>query len=72
MDLTQDEFIRFKNGALLLQSEFPQIESPTACYYEGQLVSIYAPHPIKKRLIKTNKNVIEGEKNANNRVNTPL
>ena len=52
MDLTQDEFIRFKNGALLLQSEFPQIESPTACYYEGQLVSIYAPHPIKKGLLK--------------------
>ena len=52
MDLTQDEFIRFKNGAILLQSEFPQIESPTACYYEGQLVSIYGPHPIKEGLLK--------------------
>ena len=52
MDLNQEEFIRFKNGAILLQSEFPQIEEPTACYYEGQLVSIYGPHPIKKGLLK--------------------
>ncbi len=52
MDLTEDEIIRFKNGALLLQSEFPQILAPTACYYEGQLISIYGPHPIKKGLLK--------------------
>ena len=52
MDLNQEEFIRFKNGAILLQSEFPQIEAPTACYYEGQLVSIYGPHPTKKGLLK--------------------
>ena len=52
MDLNQEELIRFKNGAILLQSEFPQIEAPTACYYEGQLVSIYGPHPTKKGLLK--------------------
>ena len=52
MDLTKDDSIRFKNGAILLQSEFPQIEAPTACYYEGQLVSIYGPHPTKKGLLK--------------------
>ena len=52
MKLTEEEYIRFKNGALLLQSEFPQIKVPTACYYEGQLVSIYGPHPIKKGLLK--------------------
>ena len=52
MDLTQEEFIRFKNGAILSRSEFPQIEAPTACYYEGQLVSIYGLHPIKKGLLK--------------------
>lgn len=52
MDLNQEELIRFKNGAILLQSEFPQIEAPTACYYEGQLVSIYGAHPIKKGLLK--------------------
>ena len=52
MDLTQEELIRFKNGAILLQSDFPQIKVPTACYYEGQLVSIYGPHPIKKGLLK--------------------
>ena len=52
MDLNQEEFIRFKNGAILLQSEFPQIESPTACYYEGQLLTIYGPHPKKKGLLK--------------------
>ena len=52
MDLNQEELIRFKNGAILLQSEFPRIEAPTACYYEGQLVSIYGPHPTKKGLLK--------------------
>ena len=52
IDLTKDDFIRFKNGALLLQSEFPQIKVPTACYYEDQLISIYGPHPSKKGLLK--------------------
>ena len=52
MILTKDEFVRFKNGALLTQDEFPQIVSPTACYYGNQLVSIYGPHPIKKGLLK--------------------
>ena len=59
IDLTEDEYIRFKNGAILSQAEFPQIFAPTACYYEDQLISIYGPHPTKKRLIKTNKNVLE-------------
>ena len=52
MDLTADQFIRFKNGALFSQDEFPQIVSPTACYYENKLVSIYGSHPIKKGLLK--------------------
>ena len=52
MKLTEEEYIRFKNGALLLQSEFPQIKTPTACYYEDQLISIYGPHPSKNGLLK--------------------
>ncbi len=52
MDLTQDEFIRFKNGAILSKTEFPQIVAPTACYYEDELLTIYGPHPTKKGLLK--------------------
>ena len=52
MILTKDEFVRFKNGALLTQDEFPQIVSPTACYYGDQLIAIYGPHPVKKGLLK--------------------
>ena len=52
IDLTEDEYTRFKNGAILSQAEFPQIVAPTACYYENQLISIYGPHPSKKGLLK--------------------
>lgn len=52
MNLTEVEFIRFKNGAILTKAEFPQIEVATACYYEDQLISIYGPHPTKKDLLK--------------------
>lgn len=52
IDLTEDEYIRFKNGAILSQAEFPQILEPTACYYEEELISIYGPHPTKKGLLK--------------------
>jgi tRNA pseudouridine synthase B len=52
MDLTKDDFIRFKNGAILSQTEFPQIVVPTACYYEDELLTIYGPHPTKKGLLK--------------------
>lgn len=50
--LTKDEFIRFKNGALLTQDEFSQIVAPTACYYGDQLIAIYGPHPVKNGLLK--------------------
>ena len=62
MILTKDEFVRFKTGALLTQDEFPQIVSPTACYYGDQLIAIYGPHPVKKRLIKTNKKCFRKER----------
>ena len=52
MNLTEVEFIRFKNGAILTKAEFPQIDVATACYYEDQLISIYGPHPTKKDLLK--------------------
>ena len=52
IDLTKDDSIRFKNGAILSQTEFPQIVSPTACYYEDELLTIYGPHPTKKGLLK--------------------
>lgn len=52
LDLTKDDFIRFKNGAILSQTEFPQIVVPTACYYEDELLTIYGPHPTKKGLLK--------------------
>jgi len=52
IDLTEDEYIRFKNGAILSQAEFPQIVAPTACYYENQLLTVYGPHPSKKGLLK--------------------
>lgn len=52
MDLNAEEFIRFKNGAILSLTEFPQINVPTACYYEDQLISIYGPHPTKIDLLK--------------------
>ena len=52
IDLTEDEYIRFKNGAILTKDEFPQIVAPTACYFEEELISIYGPHPSKKGLLK--------------------
>ena len=52
IDLTEDEYIRFKNGAILTKDEFPQIVAPTACYFEEELISIYGPHPTKKGLLK--------------------
>ena len=52
MDLTKDDSIRFKNGAILSKTEFPQIVAPTACYYEDELLTIYGPHPTKKGLLK--------------------
>lgn len=52
MDLNKDEYTRFKNGAILSKAEFPQIDVPTVCYYEDQLISIYGPHPTKKDLLK--------------------
>ena len=52
MDLNEEDFNRFKNGAILTKADFPQIDVPTACYYEDQLISIYGPHPSKKGLLK--------------------
>lgn len=52
MDLSKDDSVRFKNGAILSQAEFPQIVAPTACYYEDQLLTVYGPHPTKKGLLK--------------------
>ena len=52
IDLTEDEYIRFKNGPILTKDEFPQIVAPTACYYGDQLIAIYGPHPVKKGLLK--------------------
>ena len=52
IDLTEDEYIRFKNGAILTKDEFPQIVAPTACYYGDQLIAIYGPHPTIKDLLK--------------------
>ena len=52
IDLNEEEFMRFKNGTILTKTEFPQINVPTSCYYEDQLISIYGPHPTKKDLLK--------------------
>ena len=64
IDLTEDEYIRFKNGAILTKHEFPQIVAPTACYFE-ELISIYGPHPTKKAYQNQLKCFRKGEKNAN-------
>ena len=47
IDLTEDEYIRFKNGAILTKAEFPQIDVQTACYYEDQLFSLDEDHKSK-------------------------
>ncbi len=43
--LSEDEYIRFKNGAILSQTEFPQFSHRQHVIFEERLISIYDSHP---------------------------